>query len=59
MDGSIGEEVQQVGLYLLYHKAPFVKPLTSQAVDSDTTEVQLPITFESLVLQSGKPAWLT
>lgn len=44
MDGRVGEEVQRVGLYLLYHKAPFVKPLTSQAVDADTNEVMLHIT---------------
>lgn len=44
MDGNVGREVQQVGLYLLYQKAPFVKPLTSQVVHADTTEVRLPST---------------
>lgn len=44
MDGKIGEDVQRVGLYLLYHKTPFVKPLTSQAVDANTNKVIFPFT---------------
>lgn len=44
MDGKIGEGVQRVGLYLLHHQAPFVTALTSQAVNSNTTEVLFPFT---------------
>lgn len=46
MDGKIGEGVQWVGLYLLYHKAPFVKPPT---IMSDTTEVLFAIAGRDVV----------
>lgn len=42
--GKMGNRVRRVGLYLLNHEAPFVKPVTSQAVHPDSTEVLLPIT---------------
>jgi hypothetical protein len=43
-DAKIGDNIQRAGLYLLHHKAPFVKPLMSVAVDAHTTEVVLPMT---------------
>lgn len=47
-DSRIGEGVQRVGLYLLCPKAPFVKPLCSQAVYPECTAVLLPITGREL-----------
>jgi len=43
-DAKIGEKVRRAGLYLLYHKAPFVQPLLSMAIAAKATEVVLPMT---------------
>ncbi|DBA85351.1 TPA: hypothetical protein ACH3X2_006032 [Trebouxia sp. C0005] len=41
-EAKIGDNIQRAGLYLLHHKAPFVKPLMSVAVNAHTTKVLLP-----------------
>ncbi len=47
-DAKIGDNIQRAGLYLLHHKAPFVKPLMSVAVDAHTNKVVLPVTGRQL-----------
>lgn len=47
-DAKIGNNIQRAGLYLLHHKAPFVKPLMSVAVNAHTVKVVLPVTGRQL-----------
>ena len=47
-DAKIGNNIQHAGLYLLHHKAPFVKPLLSVAVEAHTRKVVLPVTGRQL-----------
>ncbi len=47
-DAKIGNNIKRAGLYLLHHKAPFVKPLMSVAVEAHSRKVVLPVTGRQL-----------